>query len=71
MARPNFGGRGGHALRQLLARHPDWHIAPAGSGHWKATAPTGAIVILPGTFFDGPMVRRLRAQLRRAARTGK
>jgi phage/plasmid primase-like uncharacterized protein len=41
MRAPKFGGRSAKPLRRLLARHPDWAISRAGSGHWRLVSPSG------------------------------
>jgi len=68
MARSKFGGRAAKPLHRLRARYPDAVVTKTGRDHWQFAFPNGRSTILPGTFFDGPLVRALRAQLRRAAR---
>jgi hypothetical protein len=68
MARLKFGGRAAKPLCRLAQEYPDAAITKNGRGHWKFTFPNGRTVVVPSTFFDGPMTRALLAQLRRAAR---
>jgi hypothetical protein len=67
MGRAPFGGRAAKPLRQFQARYPDATVTKNGRGHWKFTFPNGQSAVLPSTFFDGPIIRALGAQLRRAA----
>jgi len=68
MARSKFGGRAAKPLHRLRARYPDAVVTKTGRDHWQFAFPNGRSTILPGTFFDGPLVRALQAQLSRAAR---
>jgi len=68
MPRAKFGGRAARPLRRLQAQYPDAVVTKTGRDHWQFAFPNGRSTILPGTFFDGPLVRALQAQLRRAAR---
>jgi hypothetical protein len=71
VSQPRFGGKAAKVLRRLKAQHPQCSVTLNGRHHWQFSFPNGRSVIVPSTFFDGPMVKALAAQLRRAARAAQ